>query len=347
MIKKVVSVASIFLALSLLGTQLGLIVPAAAHEGHAGHQPAAVTAPARSSSPWGANYFPNAPLVTQDGKTVRFYDDLLKGKKVLINFIYAQCEESCPLDTANMARVQKLLAAHVGRDAFMYSITLDPEHDTPQVLKEYAAQFNAGPGWLFLTGKREDIDAIRFKLGQRSAKEQHANTVQIGDVANGRWIRVPLPADPHYIAVEADSTLFPGSLAPKQASAKVAEPERVSIFGPGQLLFYNRCAACHTIGRGTLIGPDLKGVTVRRERDWLIHFIGAPNEMRARKDPIALELARQYKVLMPKVELTWKELGDIMKYLEAQSDALAKPQAVAAGDQQSSVAHDHDHHTHQ
>ncbi|MBI2319046.1 MAG: SCO family protein, partial [Betaproteobacteria bacterium] len=122
--------------------------PAFAHEGHDHAPPEQRQAPREVRSPWGKNYFPNVPLVTQDGKMVRFYDDLLKGKKVLINFIFAQCEQGCPLDTANMARVQKLLGERVGSDIFMYSITLDPEHDTPKVLKEYAAQFGAGPGWL-------------------------------------------------------------------------------------------------------------------------------------------------------------------------------------------------------
>ncbi|MBI2882445.1 MAG: SCO family protein, partial [Candidatus Methylomirabilis oxyfera] len=116
-------------------------------------------------SPWGAGYFPNVPLVTQDGKTVMFYDDLMKDKKVLVNFIFALCDQACPLDTAKMAEVQKMLGSRVGRDVFMYSITLDPENDTPEKMKEYAAQFGAGPGWLFLTGKRADIDKIRFKFG--------------------------------------------------------------------------------------------------------------------------------------------------------------------------------------
>jgi len=98
---------------------------------------------ADNGSPWGANYFPNVPLVTQDGKTVHFYADLLKGKMVVINFIYTKCRDSCPMETAKLAQVQRLLGDRVGRDVFFYSISIDPERDTPAELKEYADKFHA------------------------------------------------------------------------------------------------------------------------------------------------------------------------------------------------------------
>src|SRR5476649_1341217 len=75
---------------------------------------------------WGANYFPNIPLTTQDGKTVHFYDDLLKDKKVVINFIYTRCGDSCPLETARLAQVQRILGDRMGRDIFFYSFSVDP-----------------------------------------------------------------------------------------------------------------------------------------------------------------------------------------------------------------------------
>jgi protein SCO1/2 len=300
---------------------------------------------APKGAPWGAGYFPNVPLVTQDGQTVRFYDDLMKDKKVLINFIFTSCEKACPLDTANMARVQKLLGDRVGRDIFMYSITLDPEHDTPQALKAYADRFGAGPGWLFLTGKREDIDAVRFKLGDRNAKEEHANTVRVGDVAKGQWIRIPLAADPNHILVEINGTLDPGWSAGKTLPS-IAEAPRPEVFGPGQLLFHNRCSACHTFGKGDHLGPDLNGVTARRDHDWLLRFIAAPDQMRASKDPIALELARRYKVLMPNLSLTNKELGDLIEYLEAKSGPPSKPEAAQAAAAAPVVVHAHDDHQH-
>jgi protein SCO1/2 len=324
MIKKIL----VFLTLGLAA-----LIPATL-PGAAGAAPAA--------SPWGAGYFPNVPLVTQDGKTVRFYDDLMKDKKVLINFAFTRCEQACPLDTANMARVQKLLGERVGKDVFMYTITLDPENDTPKVLKDYGEKFGVGPGWLFLTGQRADIDAVRYKLGERNDKEEHANTVRIGDVANGQWMRLPLNADPNYLVVELNNTFYPGWSAGKTLKS-IAEAPRPEVFGPGQLLFANRCAACHGFGKGDQLGPDLKGVTQRRERDWLVRFLANPDKLRAGKDPIALELAAKYKVLMPNLSLTHKELGELIDYLDAQRSAAA-PLAAAGGEPVPTHEHQHHHH---
>src|SRR6476661_3953472 len=78
------------------------------------------SAPAAAQSPWGANYFPNLPLTTQDGTTVHFYDDVIKGKIVVIDLIYTHCVDSCPLETARLAQVQKMLGARVGKDIFFY-----------------------------------------------------------------------------------------------------------------------------------------------------------------------------------------------------------------------------------
>src|SRR5712671_6622841 len=118
----------------------------------------------------GENYFPNLPVVTQDGKTLKFYDDLIKGKIVLSSFIYTSCPDICPLTTARIAQVEEKLGEVVGRDMFLISMTVDPENDTPERLKAFAEAFHAGPGWSFVTGKPEDIRAINYKLGDRSRK---------------------------------------------------------------------------------------------------------------------------------------------------------------------------------
>src|SRR3954468_20479364 len=74
--------------------------------------------------------FANVPLQTHDGVAVRFYDDLLKDKTVLIQFMYTNCTEQCPLTTMKLVEVQRLLARQANRDVHIYSITVDPQRDT-------------------------------------------------------------------------------------------------------------------------------------------------------------------------------------------------------------------------
>ena len=282
--------------------------------------PGGITSAAPEDSPWGANYFPNVPLVTHEGKAVRFYEDLIKDKRVLVNFIFTSCEDACPLATAKLVQVQRLLGSRVGRDIFIYSITLDPEHDTPEALKAYAGKYGAGPGWLFLTGTRKDIDAVRFKLGERREKEEHPNIVRVGNGVKGQWMRLPLSGDLNLLVAEIGKNLDPNWYAGKSVKS-FAEAPRLEIPEQGQALlreqalFQDRCSACHSLGKGDLLGPDLKGVAARRGRAWLIRYLVAPDKMRASKDPIAVELAKRNKVLMPNLGLTKSEVADLINYL--------------------------------
>src|SRR5918912_3730389 len=110
-------------------------------------------------------HLPNVPLLTHQGKKVLFYDDLVKDKIVLINMMYAKCEGICMPITMNLVKVQKLLGDRVGRDIFMYSITLKPEQDSPKALAHYAHMHKVSPGWLFLTGTPANVELLRRKLG--------------------------------------------------------------------------------------------------------------------------------------------------------------------------------------
>jgi protein SCO1 len=286
-------------------------------------RPAVVPA-AADDHPWGANYFPNVPLVTQDGKTVRFYDDLIKDKRVLVNFIFTRCTDICPLATAKLAQVQKLLGPRIGRDVFIYSITLDPEHDSAKELKAYAAKYGVGPGWLFLTGTRADIDAVRFKLGERRDKTEHPNIVRLGNGTTDQWMRLPLSGDVTQLVSEIGKTLIPNWYAGKavksfEEAPRVEYPESAQVLIREQALFRDRCAVCHTIGKGYYLGPDLRTVAARRQRAWLMRYLAEPEKMRARKDPIALELAKRNKVLMPNLQLTRVEIEDLVDFLETRT----------------------------
>src|SRR4030095_7627359 len=138
-----------------------------------------------------AHYFPNHVLLTQDNRPVRFFDDLLKGKTVLINFFFATCTGVCSPMTANLAKVKALLGEHVGREINMISLTVDPLLDTPAALKQYAERFKIGTGWYFLSGKKENVDWGSSKFGGYVKKKtDHNNLLIIGNVETGEWVKV-------------------------------------------------------------------------------------------------------------------------------------------------------------
>ena len=104
-------------------------------------------------------------LRTHNDETVKFYDDLIRGKQCVVNFMYAECHGSCPAVTQTLKTIYRELKDRMGKDLFFYSITTKPEDDTPASLKHYAETRNANlPGWLFLTGDPYDIETIRFRL---------------------------------------------------------------------------------------------------------------------------------------------------------------------------------------
>lgn len=152
------------------------------------------------------NGIPNTTLISHEGKTVRFYDDLVRGKLVVVNMMYAQCEGLCPRATKNLLKVQEMLGERAGRDVFMYSITLKPEQDKAYSLKKYAEIHGVRPGWLFLTGTPGDIRRLRYRLGFYDPdpavdgdKATHTGMVRIGHDAFDRWTMAPALAEPPQI----------------------------------------------------------------------------------------------------------------------------------------------------
>lgn len=175
-------------------------------------------------------YFPNFELTTHEGKKVRFYDDLIKDKIVVVNFMYAKCEGVCMPITMNLKRVQNLLGDRVGKDIFMYSITLKPQEDTPGKLKEYVRAHRIKPGWTFLTGKPEEIDKLRRSLGFKDAKAKldqdltnHTGMVKYGNEARQWWAMFPGKANAPWI-VESISWMDGPNAKPIHASRKPSEP---------------------------------------------------------------------------------------------------------------------------
>lgn len=270
----------------------------------------------------------NVPLITQDGEQVRFYDDLIKGKIVAVNFIYTNCMFACPLETARLAQVQRILADRVGKDIFFYSISIDPGHDTPAVLKEYMKDFDLGPGWTFLTGNKADIDLLAVRIGltndhsitsgPNSDRDGHTPQLLIGNEATGQWLRNSSTDNPGVLARLIGS--FVGGAQVARDAAHVNADGAPFKLDAGQYLFARECAACHTIGQGDKIGPDLKRVAHMRDRDWLARYIQQPDKMRVAGDPTAVALAARYKAVMPNLGVGDLDLAALIDFLAAQAD---------------------------
>jgi protein SCO1 len=182
-----------------------------AHAQHA-HEPTGCECERPRNGPYSA-YFPNVVVVTHEGRRALFYNDLLRGKTVLVNCMSVANEAVYPV-TANLARVERLLGERAGREVFIYSVTVDPEHDTPRALAEFADSHGVGPGWLFLTGTPDTINLLRARLFAdaaahgHSAAHDHAHgatrdcslgLVRYGNEAVGLWGSVPAKSDPEWI----------------------------------------------------------------------------------------------------------------------------------------------------
>ena len=161
-------------------------------------------APRRASAGVG---IPNVPVIDQNGRRLRFYDDLVRDRALLINFFFTSCGDTCPLVTQNLREVQDLLTARIGRDIFMYSVSLQPELETPAMLKDYADQWDVRPGWRFLTGEAKDIEQLRRALGFASddpsydrVKDNHTGLVRYGNDRLERWAGTAGMGRPAWIA---------------------------------------------------------------------------------------------------------------------------------------------------
>jgi protein SCO1/2 len=280
--------------------------------------------------PYGKNYFPNYTLITEEGKKVKFFDDLIKDKVVSINFIFTSCQNICPLETARLSEVYEQLGDRVGKDVFMYSITVDPDRDSPEVLKAYKKKFNIGKGWTFLTGKKEEINDIRTKLGLYIAdldetlpdgQIDHNISLVMGNQKTGRWMkRSP------YETSEVLTTMLGDWLhnwknnhsENQLVSGDYKSAQGIQSFSDGAYLYKTRCLTCHTIGGGEGVGPDLQGVTAKRDEKWLQRWIAKPNEMIKEKDPIIMEMMPRYKnINMPNLKLNESDVNKLIAYIKS------------------------------
>jgi protein SCO1 len=156
-------------------------------------------------------YFPNIELVTHNNEKVKFYNDVLKDKIVLLNMMYADCEGICPTLTTNIKHVQKILTETVDHEIFIYSLTVKPEKDTPEKLAEYAEMHGLAdnPYWTFLTGKPAEMDMLRHSIGFADPdrkldqdKARHSGMLRYGNEPMALWGTCQGSGKPEWIAQE-------------------------------------------------------------------------------------------------------------------------------------------------
>jgi protein SCO1 len=135
-------------------------------------------------------YFTDTRLLDQDGRSHRFYSDLIAGRVVVISVIFTGCRSSCPILMGRLVELQDLLGPKMGQVKFL-SLSVDPVMDTPQALRAYADALQAGADWHFLTGPEQAVSTVLARLGNRSMNpEDHSNVVVVGNDATGTWLKL-------------------------------------------------------------------------------------------------------------------------------------------------------------
>ncbi len=154
---------------------------------------AAEAQPRRYATGQNARGIPNAPFVDQHGRTLRLYDDVIRGHAVVVQFMYTQCDGVCPASTATLVEAQAQFADRFGKDLRFVSISLD-ERDGPQELADYASSRGMADGWILLSGKPEDIESVRRALGAYdpdpevdAVRSNHSAGLVLGNDAKDRW----------------------------------------------------------------------------------------------------------------------------------------------------------------
>jgi protein SCO1/2 len=276
--------------------------------------------------------FPNVELVRHDGQTVRFQDDLLEDKVIILNFMYTSCADVCPMETARLSEVQAILGDRVGRDIFMYSITVDPDRDTPEVLADYRERFGVQPGWDFFTGDEQEILGLRRRFGlyfdDTEDLQDHNINMIIGNAKTGHWLKRSPFDNPYVLATQVTSWVMDYSEKGVGTADFVDAPVRLPQLSEGETLFRTRCAVCHTIGEGdgrNRVGPNLKGVTERRDSEWMQRWLFEPDVMIDEGDPIANGLLAAFNgIRMPNLGLSQEEVGQLMDFLTVEDRRVTR-----------------------
>jgi len=150
----------------------------------------------------------DVPLLDQDGRAVRFPGDVIGGRVVVIDTFFTTCSLICPILGAIFSDLQGQLGDRLDREVRLISISVDPLTDIPPRLKKYAEQWEARPGWLFLTGEKKAVDRVLEGIGMYSSDfSEHPSAFLVGDVREGKWTRFNGFASPEQLKSRVEELL--------------------------------------------------------------------------------------------------------------------------------------------
>jgi protein SCO1/2 len=186
-------------------------VAAAPADPHAAHRARLDAAPDAAPAAATGISIPDVPVVTQDGRQVHFYRDLVAGRTVAINFIFTTCTTVCPPMGAYFGRLQDELGPRLGRDVHLISVSVDPLTDTAERMAAWGARFGARDGWTLVTGEVQEVERLLKALGVFTPDpEDHAPVALIGNDAAGAWTRASGLARPAELAALIDRAAAAG-----------------------------------------------------------------------------------------------------------------------------------------
>jgi protein SCO1/2 len=176
-------------------------------------------------------YFPDVTLRTHEGESVRLYEDLIRGRIVLLNFFYATCDGICPAVTRTLVDVHARLGDRAGREVFFRSFTLRPDVDTVAVLADYAKENGIGRGWDLLTAEPDTMERLRHSLGfvdpdpeVDAVRSSHTGMVRVGNEPETLWTACPGLVGPEAILRSLSAVARWPAPPPAVADAAPADP---------------------------------------------------------------------------------------------------------------------------
>jgi cytochrome oxidase Cu insertion factor (SCO1/SenC/PrrC family) len=131
---------------------------------------------------------PDVPVVDQSGQALHFHRDLIAGRVVVVAFFFTSCEEACPIVAHTLVGLQRALGDR--RGISIVSVSLDPEHDTPERLAAWGRRYGVRPGWTLVTGSRASMQQLaRAMTGDDARPGVHQAVLYIGNDRTGEWVR--------------------------------------------------------------------------------------------------------------------------------------------------------------